>query len=397
MTADFSFFAGLDEEQRAAASLESNAAVGAGAGSGKTRSLAARYLWLIMRGCKVEEILTITFMNKAANEMYSRIYQLLAENAVRDPRAALALEQFHRANIHTLDSFCAAVARTASRRFGVSPDFKSDNEGVRELARQTALRFVLDKRDNPALQRLIAEKKIRTVAEELFAEPLLRYGSLSRALDFEDFKNRQRAELLRRWEQLTGEADRHIRVLRESLDRGEPKNKFYENLLEVFKKPAPPPGMKSLFDRESPVGDPGESPPETAGSPPPEKDPLREQFAAYFEFLRSICQIRMTSSAKEEHRAVKEARAALKDELYPRLEAAANTALQWDIVVAVYPLMAEFQELFNNKKRETGILSFADIARLALDALSRFPDIRRVYKESIKKIMIDEFQDNNSL
>jgi ATP-dependent helicase/nuclease subunit A len=377
---DFSFLDDLNEEQREAATAEFNAVVSAGAGSGKTKSLAARYLWLIMQGgCKVEEILTITFMNKAANEMYSRIYTLLAENAGGNPHAALAVKHFYRANIHTLDSFCASVARTASRRFGVSPDFVSDNERVGELARQAALRFVLDKRGDPALQRLIAEKKIRTVADELFAEPMLRYSSVSRPLDFDAFKTGQKAALLEQWELLTKQAEYHTGTLLEELNHIKKEKSFYTNLSGALKNPRQAPGIAELFERDKDRAD------------------LRENIIAYFDFLRGICLVRMTSSAAEEYVQIKKSRAALKEELYPRLEAAANNALQWDIVEAVFPLMSEFQEQFNNKKREAGTLSFFDIARLALDALSRYPDIRQVYKQSIKKIMIDEFQDNNSL
>lgn len=49
----------------------------ASAGSGKTYALACRYVYLLLEGAKVGEILSLTFTNKAANEMRARIAYFL--------------------------------------------------------------------------------------------------------------------------------------------------------------------------------------------------------------------------------------------------------------------------------------------------------------------------------
>ncbi|GHV69030.1 ATPase AAA [Spirochaetia bacterium] len=368
----------LDNEQRQAASVSVNAVVAAGAGSGKTKVLAARYAWLVMdRKIPVDQILTLTFTNKAVSEMYSRIYDLLSSEQT-NAEARQAIANFHEARISTLDSFSALIARQAARRYGITPEFKINDAAVRELALSLSLPFVLEHRDNPELQMLLADKKIRRVAEELFAGTVLAYSPITRPLDLSGFMKKQQDELVKQWNIKTAAAEKLIETIKNEMEAVTKKTGvLYTALQTIINKKHPAiPGIENIFNGDN---------------------ARRKDFSVYFEFLAELKSVSLVGGNAAEFSLIKDSIKELREPLYGELESIANMALQNNITKAVFPLVEEFQNQFNRKKREAGILTFNDIACLAVDALSDHPDIRQVYKDSSRAIMVDEFQDNNSL
>jgi DNA helicase II / ATP-dependent DNA helicase PcrA len=82
VAADSPFFQNLNAEQRAAVTLPAeHALILAGAGSGKTRVLTTRIAWLISTGqVSPGGLLAVTFTNKAAKEMLTRLQAMLPVN-----------------------------------------------------------------------------------------------------------------------------------------------------------------------------------------------------------------------------------------------------------------------------------------------------------------------------
>ena len=136
---------GLSEEQKEAVfCFERSVCLSAGAGSGKTRALVARYLAIIERGlASPREIVAITFTEKAATEMKERIRASLRGRAEGgDERAKRFLWQLEGAPIGTIHSFCLRLVRenpaeaAIDPRFGVLDDVASDFL-TRAVAEQT--------------------------------------------------------------------------------------------------------------------------------------------------------------------------------------------------------------------------------------------------------------------
>ena len=398
---------GLDDEQTRAVSLEHNGVVSAGAGSGKTRVLASRYVWLVIeKNLAPEEIITLTFTNKAVSEMYSRIYRYLMEQA--DPgdgaagtgcqRAAKAIANFHKARISTLDAFSASIARSAAARYGISPDFKSDNAALKELVRDAALAFVLNHREDPAVRALLGDHKIKNLAEEILSQLVLKHSPVSSPLDMDTFLSIQKEEITRAWREKGRQAEHTtsdiIDALRDTAGLND-KTEFMEFLENnLLKKNCP-----SLPDILPLLKNGG-----TAGADPDDESPqaeARKQIKEYFDFYHTLFSQKTPGRYKQVYaRTVenyRQLKGADRDGLCYELESIANYACNFGLCAGVFELIKQFQDEFNRKKRQTGFLSFNDIARLAVDALKDHPDIRSAYKENIRMIMIDEFQDNNAL
>ncbi|MCL2233473.1 MAG: UvrD-helicase domain-containing protein, partial [Treponema sp.] len=405
---------GLDEEQRKAVTLQTNGVVSAGAGSGKTRVLASRYAWLVMeKNLKPEEILTLTFTNKAVSEMYSRIYRYLldqvdikssdikstdSEGSI-NAKAADALKNFHKARISTLDSFSANIARTAAARYGISPDFSSDDTALRDLAREAALRFVLDNREAPAIRTLLVDHKIRKLAEEIFAQVVLKYSPISSPLQLDKTLSTQKKAILKAWQENVHIVERltdNIIDALYALEKIKKSIKFTKSLEDILLvcPPPPLPDIAPLLE----AADAGANSDWDTDLPPSE---IKEQVKKYFDYYSMLIAIRIPGNCGEVYAPLVEyfryLKGREKDGLYHTLESIANYAFNFGLCSGIFELIEKFQDEFNAKKRETGFLSFNDIARLAVDALEDHPDIRKVYKDSIRMIMIDEFQDNNAL
>ena len=97
------------QQQAAVEHIGSPALVVAGAGSGKTRTLTAKFAHLVQSGVPAERILAITFTNKAADEMKGRLIQMTGMGVQRFPW------------VRTYHSACFQMLKKYSHLMGYHP------------------------------------------------------------------------------------------------------------------------------------------------------------------------------------------------------------------------------------------------------------------------------------
>ena len=103
----------LDPKQREAAEqTKGPVLILAGAGSGKTRVLTYKIAYLTELGVKPENIVAITFTNKAANEMKERVHKLVGEQLGKTMPY-----------VGTFHSFCSKLLRIDGKHIGIAPNY----------------------------------------------------------------------------------------------------------------------------------------------------------------------------------------------------------------------------------------------------------------------------------
>ena len=158
----------LNEAQRAAVRHVSGPAlVVAGAGSGKTRTVVHRIAYLLREHEVLpQQVLAVTFTNKAASELKERVLDLIGP-AARD----LWVATFHGA--------CLRVLRTFGDRVGLVPGFAIYDDGDQLDLLKSLLRNVrgLEEANPRALRSAIDRAKSNLWSPERFeSEAVARYG-----------------------------------------------------------------------------------------------------------------------------------------------------------------------------------------------------------------------------
>ena len=190
--ADTDLLEGLNEPQRAAVVHRGGPLlVLAGAGSGKTRVLTHRIAHLVQTGdARPEQILAITFTNKAAGEMRERVESIVGTGRTR----AMWVMTFH--------SACARMLRAEAQRLGFTSGFTIyDAADSQRLVRQCMETHEVDSKRFPPrmIQSLISraknqllnatdyEQRIDGVVDEVVAAVYRTYERRLRAMNAMDF------------------------------------------------------------------------------------------------------------------------------------------------------------------------------------------------------------------
>jgi ATP-dependent helicase/nuclease subunit A len=334
------------EQEEAIARREGELALEAGAGCGKTAVLVERFVRSVLDdGIGVEQILTITFTEKAAAEMRQRIRTRLAQlGASEQARAA------ERAQISTIHGFCARVLRAHALAAGIDPNFEV-------LAAERARRLEAEAFEE-ALEALAAQ---REGALELIAA--YGPGPLRAAILAVYEQLRSRGQLAPRLPPLPPPADEAAaaQALAEAASQlaaelgaiATPGKRVQEALARVERcGPLLARGAASLAELDA-LALPG-------GNGAALQSPACSAYTEALTALRRVRELALAGRARD-----------LLDEL-----------------------LACFGQRYAERKRAAGAVDFADLELLARELLCAGGFGER-YRARFRRVMVDELQDTN--
>ncbi|NLM01065.1 MAG: UvrD-helicase domain-containing protein [Treponema sp.] len=397
----------LDDAQSEVCCRISNTVVGAGAGSGKTQTLATRFAWLVMsENISAKEILTLTFTNKAASEMYERIYETLyffVYECTNVPlkekeRAKIALNEFSQVHIQTLDSYCNSILKQCTNRYGIKADFVSGDLSFSEQIEKQALEFVIKHRNSVAIQYFSEAGKLQDFSKTVFAQNIINNTSLASEKEFfskmlliqtniirEFFKEKKILSYI-------NVAKENLQIYYSSVDS---KMNSYKVALDLNEQLTE---MKNQIEKQfsqliniNPKNDYEKV-----------KECINNIFI-HIDYINSnksklrknqkTCESNVDLNSKIDE--IKKVFEFFLEVFKPQLNGIISYCENYKYIEELYGLLDIFLEQVNSTKRITGNLSFNDVSEMALKILIEQKDIRQQEKKSFNKIMIDEFQDNN--
>ena len=382
----------LTDQQKKALELDKHISVTANAGSGKTRVLVERYVSAARSGVKVEQILCLTFTEKAALELREKIgARINAEfQAARKSGSAYAAalrdakHKMLEANISTIHSFCSRILREFPIEAGIDANFKVledfDASSLKEDACAEAIRDSLEAERPDASQ----AQTVRNVHNLLVR---IGYGKIL-ALLIQLLDNREKIEHAK----ITGkkihpdeETVRHhwfnlaravadvirLNVSRKKGDFSAEVNALHEavagdagDLTAVLVQ------LKAVLDRIL-----------TQSGTPRKRDVVLEEGTTYsYDDALSILRTPFF---------------ALKD-LSVELPAA-DTGDYLRLLRTIVELYQASENNYTRKKYLMGALDFDDLQILALRLVSANESVRNTLASRFKHVMVDEFQDTNFL
>lgn len=365
------------QQTKAIEEFEHNLLVSAGAGTGKTSVLTEKFLRLLKeRRAEMGEIVAITFTNKAAAEMRQRIrqgIQHLLNEAGETGEADYWKDQLRKvenARICTFHSFCLGLLKEHPLEAGIPPSSQIISDGEELLYLNQAISEVLSSlyRDD-------------TFGHEAFARLLAEYGWNGLLYSCRSVYQtiRESGKSFDEVIQLTSD---HLRQNSEQINPG---MSGLIRLIEDFLRDS---SSQKLTPRSSEIlADFRQIWPEI-------KTCLTEN-SSWNEIIMALNRI-SKALPKNLPNVIKEAVIEIRDLVDRLIEINVDKeALQR------LPLFAEIlkrmDQSYHQLKLDAGLIDFTDQQLLTRNMLRDNPDLGERLRHSIRYILVDEFQDTNSL
>ena len=361
-----------DEQKQAIETIDCNVAVSAGAGSGKTKVLVARFMYILEQSLaqkkplEAANILAITFTRKAAGEMKTRIRQSISDKINEDKLNASfwrkQLQNLERAQITTIHGLCSRILRENPVEAQLDPGFTvaEDFEG-QQFVKDCVARYLRQAltQENAALRRLLhiyGAASFTTQVSGLLPQLADITGRLG-AGEQQDLAQPYREFLAacEGWKEDLLLALTELVEQRENLTTKTSQGRKTLNLLaELFVQ------VQSELRAEK--------------TDFTTLDNVLGGMQARGKVKELLLDIRDLCSKLQQQELVKNAIPVVQD---------------WQAV------LQELEKYISQQKAQLELLTFDDLELQALELLQSNEQVRRKYHERFRYIMVDEFQDTN--
>ncbi len=386
-----SLFQLTDDQYSAATARDVAISVTAGAGSGKTRALAGRFLALLEAGLPLRSLVAITFTDKAAREMRNRIRAITTswlanEGAVANQELwAEAFSALDSARISTIHGLCAVILRTHPAEAGLDPAFSVLDEGQsavwRARAVEAGLIWISTEPEVVHLFDIFQEGQLRQLLANL----------LGKRLDVAQILAESTADLLTRWASML---DQWL-----SAQLTAP---LWQDALETLASvQATKQDDKLEIARQSVLKHWAEARQAQANG----------EWDAHFESLLALRQSMLGRGGQKGNWAgddLAETRAAMGDlrthfdQVVSRL-LTKKRPLSWaldcqiaELLPLVHQAFQQTQSIYQGYKNEAHTLDFDDLEQMTAQLLTNNETVRLRWQQEINAILlVDEFQDTN--
>ncbi|MDQ3473753.1 MAG: UvrD-helicase domain-containing protein [Acidobacteriota bacterium] len=367
----------LEPEQAAAAyTVDRHVSVTAGPGSGKTTVLVERYLHILLKhNLSIDQIVAITFTNRAANEMRERLREQLdqlLQSAASDTRQLLLSYKrtLDGAVITTIHGFCSRLLREFPVEARVDPQFLLLDEHRAAMLLEAVVEEVLNEfisLGHVKISRLtlgVGRGRLATAIAQIYRDVRgqglalneLAVKTAATHVSEEDHANAlaELSEAMKRFSAIRATTAAQIEKQRKAM-------KGWSELEQLLKKTPTP---ETLADYCRSVAD--------------------------FRKLRPNAQGSFTDGVKTLDELIWE------KELAGRVPQLCLDRFAQDYALELIHLLIRVAERLEEEKHKLSALDFADLELKALALLER-PEVITRATERYKFFLVDEFQDTNSL
>lgn len=377
-------------QEKAIVTRGKNILVSAGAGSGKTGVLKERVIQLLREGIHIDEMIILTFTNAAAFEMRKRII----DSIMKEESLLPELKRINRAIISTYDAFSLKLVKEYHYLLNVPSNITiGDQIQLLDLEQETlngllkeyyekddsefnSLVLSLFQRGDDLLYQAVSDMAKKVSRMPNYMDVLDEYES--RYFDAE-FLSNQFDVLVEYLRKRINDVLYHFNKMKEEIDCLVNKDDRITPFLHAVTQVIAP--FKAKMDSDRLL-----------------KQLLEVNLPSKPGFRNSIYSNVLENEFVPIQNAFKELKGIFQS-IYSsnREEAIANVMKTKPMILKIVEIVKEYLKRLSWEKRNHNLFLFDDIMDMAIELLKKQPKIAMEYKNTIREIMIDEYQDTNDI